>query len=639
MSARSRPTHAAGRRNGGARAAALAALAVIGLTLAGCSGIPTTSPAFDVTQVADQIDPAAPAPPQSGQQPDQIVRGFIAATARTDLDVAAGSSFAAARQYLTPDAQTAWQPANQPVVVLADAYRTVVDTATSKTVTVAGTTVGTLDAERAFHSEAAVAYSRVLNLQRVDGQWRISDPPPELMLTESDFATAFRQRVLYFLDGTGTVVVPDVRHVVIGQTPANRANRLMSMLITGPSTTLRGAVQSQFSAKSALRSNPTVDPDGVLRIDLTGVDVSTPEARRALAAQIVWTLSPTSPRIAVTVDGQPLDPTQEVFTINSVSSFDPDRLAGTGQVASDSYFVTTKGAIAGLTDQQPVAGELGTGTPPVIGAAMSAATGALAAVATDPAGGQVLLIAQPGESDSATPLLKAGTLTTPSFTRTGEQAWVVQNGTSPKPEVYQVSTTGEASRERVGSSSLTGLGPVTALALSPDGVRVAVVAGDKLYLGVIAPAPADEPATAPPNTNPPTTSAATTAGTTESAAEPESGASPLVVTNLRLLRPDLLRVGAVTFASSREVMVAASAAATSYRTVDAVSIDGFESRNISDRGIFGDVDAIAVAQGEPMLITFGGRVWQLEGTQSDGQWQSPLPDQPFLNGSSPYYPR
>ena len=196
---------------------------------------------------------------------------------------------------------------------------------------------------------------------------------------------------------------------------------------------------------------------------------------------------------------------------------------------------------------------------------------------------------------------------------------------------------------------------MTALALSPDGVRIAVVAGDKLYLGVIAPAPTDEPVTAPATTSAlpgATTSAPTSAPTsaaaestpsntdsTSSTVEPDSGQSPLTVTNLSVLRPDLLRVGAVAFANSRELMVAAAATPTSYRTVDAVSIDGFESRSVTDRGIFGDVDGIAVAQGEPMLITFGGRVWQLAGTQTDGQWQSPLPDQPFLNGSSPFYPR
>ena len=72
------------------------------------------------------------------------------------------------------------------------------------------------------------------------------------------------------------------------------------------------------------------------------------------------------------------------------------------------------------------------------------------------------MLAQPGTSNTPAPLLKAATLTTPSFTRTGEQAWVVQNGTSQKPEIYQVSSSGEASRERVGSSSLIGLGTVTA---------------------------------------------------------------------------------------------------------------------------------------------------------------------------------
>ena len=224
-----------------------------------------------------------------------------------------------------------------------------------------GLSPGTLDTERSFHTDAAATYSQDMHLVQVDGEWRIDDPPPELLLTSSEFSTAFRQRVLYFLDRSGTVVVPDVRHVVLGQTPANRANRLLTLLIQGPSNAIKGAVDSQFTAKSQLRSNPSVDSEGVLQVDLTGVDVSTPEARRALAAQIVWTLSPTSPRIAITVDGEALDPAQPVYTINSVSSFDPDRVAGTGQVASDPFYVAPTGGIVGLLDEQPIPGELGCG--------------------------------------------------------------------------------------------------------------------------------------------------------------------------------------------------------------------------------------------------------------------------------------
>jgi hypothetical protein len=591
--------------------------------------VPSSSAAFDVTQIADQVSPVAPDAPTPGQSPDQIVRGFISASARTDVDTGSGSSFAAARQYLTPDAQASWQPGTQPVVVLGDGYRTDVDTADPGIVTVSGLSPGTLDIERSYHTETAAAYGRPVHLVQVDGEWRISDPPPELLLTSTEFSSAFRQRVLYFLDRSGTGVVPDVRHVVVGATPANRANRLLSMLIHGPSASLAGAVESQFTSKSALRSNPSVDSDGVLQVDLTGVDVSTTEANRALAAQIVWTLSPTSPRIGITVDGEPLDPTQLVYTINSVSSFDPDRLAGTGQVASDPYYVTPAGAINGLLDGQPVPGPLGAAAVPVSSAAMSSATGAMAAVATDPAGGQELLMARPQETDRADPVLKAGTITLPSFTHAGDEAWVVQNGAS-KPEIYRLSTSANPSRERVGSDGLTGKGAVTALSLSPDGVRVAIVAGERLYLGVIAPAP-DDGAVDAPTSDP-------AAPTTDPAAESASAQKPLIVTNLTLLRPDLLHVGPVVFANSRELMVAATTTPNSFRSLWDVSLDGFESRKITDRGIFGDIDGLAVAAGEPMLITFGGRVWQLMGSQTDGQWQSPLADQPFLNGASPFYP-
>ncbi len=596
----------------------VAALAALLVLAAGCSGVPGSSAAVDVTQIGEQVAPIVPAAPTPGQQPDQIVRGFIAASARPDLDTASSSSFAAARQYLAPEAQRSWQPSSLPVVVLGDGYRTDATRAAPGVVTVSGVTTGHLDTDKAFQTAADDPYTRALTLVQVDGEWRISNPPPELLVTSSEFSTAFRQRVLYFLDRTGTVVVPDVRHIVIGQTPANRANRLITLLFRGPSSRLTDAVSTRFTARSGLRSNPSIDPEGVLQVDLTGVDISTPEARRALAAQLVWTLSPTSPRIAITVDGEPLDPAQPVYTINTVTSFDPDRLAGTGQVASDPFYVRNDGAIVGLFDGAPVPGPLGTASVQVRSAAQSSASGAIAAVADDPAGGQNLLLTLPPASDRADRLLKATTLTTPSFTRTGDEVWVVQNGAT-KPEVYRVSSAGNPSRERVGSSQLAGIGPVMELALSPDGVRVAIVAGERLYLGVLA-------ATAAGETAPRTVDPAVAAPT------------PLQITGLTLLRPDLVHVGPISFLNSRELVVAASTSPNTYRSLWDVSIDGFESRKITDRGIFGDIDGLAVAAGEPLLITFGGRVWQLVGSQTDGQWQSPLQDEPFLNGSSPFYP-
>lgn len=610
-----------GSRRTGPIAVVLLLLAAL---IAGCTAIPGSSAAVDVTRIADQVEPVVPDAPTPGAGPDQIVRGFIAASARPDSDGGSGSSFAAARQYLTPDAQAAWQPGQLPVTILDDNYRTRIDQTAPGVVTVEGNSPGGLDGSRAFHS-SGVAYSQPIRLVQVDGEWRISVPPLDLLLTASDFPTAYRQRVLYFLDRSGTLVVPDVRHIVTGQTTANRASRLLAMLLDGPAPSLTGAVTSSFTNRSALRSNPSVDPDGVLQIDFTGVDVSTIEARRELAAEVVWTLSPTTPRIAISVDGVPLDPAQPVYTINSVSSFDPDRLPGTGQVASDPFYVSPGGAIIGLLDGKPIAGPLGTGSPTVLSAATSATTRVTAAVAVDPGGGEQLLLSSPEQVDRADPALKAQTLTQPSLTRSGDEAWVVQNGAT-KPEVYRVSTAGTPSRERVSADELTGKGEVTALALSPDGVRVAIVAGNQLYLGVLKPSVA-EGASAPPTTG------ADGAGRAESA-----GQTPLQISGLTVLRSDLQDAGPVAFVSSLEVMVAAANAPGGFRSLWSVGIDGYEARKISDNGIFGTIDGLAAAVNEPLLITFSGRVWQLAGGQADGNWQSPVEGQPFLNGSAPFYP-
>jgi hypothetical protein len=112
----------------------------------------------------------------------------------------------------------------------------------------------------------------------------------------------------------------------------------------------------------------------------------------------------------------------------------------------------------------------------------------------------------------------------------------------------------------------------------------------------------------------------------------------LLISGLTVLRSDLRDVGPITFLNSLELVVAAANAPDGFRSLWNISIDGYEARKISDNGIFGNIDGLAAAVSEPLLVTFSGRVWQLDGSQADGKWQSPVEGQPFLNGSAPFYP-
>src|SRR5690606_1157752 len=170
-----------------------------------------------------------------------------------------------------------------------------------------------------------------------------------------------------------------------------------------PSDQLAGAARTQLGPGAELQSNVRIDAAGVAHVDLEGVDVSTPAARQALAAQIVWPLDPDAPHIAITVNGQPLTLTgstadggqayasttpsgapTDVFSLSSgtLANFDPDLVPGSAQAVSDAYYLDG-GVVLRLSDSTPMWGSVGTGSVTVRSAALSAASGALAAVAAD----------------------------------------------------------------------------------------------------------------------------------------------------------------------------------------------------------------------------------------------------------------
>jgi hypothetical protein len=624
-----------------------AALIGVILVAASCASLPTTGSAQVVRRVVDQSVAAAPQGPDPGQQPEQIVREFIHASSMTEFDTA-GESFVVARQFLTSQAESAWgaDASSTRIVVLADDFAAIPDPDDPAAVTITGRQIGVVQPDRSFRPIDSVPYQATIHLDRSDDQWRIANPPDNVLITKSDFSTALRPRTVYFLDSTGRVVVPDLRYIPNSPTASLSVNRLMDLLLRGPSEQLAGAARTQLGPGAELQSNVRIDSAGVAHVDLEGVDVSTPSARLALAAQIVWTLDPDVPQIEISVNGLPLTvagaapeaepgpvtsapppgaPT-DVFSLSSgtLANFDPDLVPGSAQAVSDAYYLDG-GVVLRQSDSTPMWGSVGTGSVDVESAALSAASGALAAVASDDDGGAQLLVGKPFDHQPVVTALKADTLTKPSFTRWGYAAWTVQNGAT-QPEVYQVSVaSGTPTWSRVAAPELAKLGPVTALELSPDGVRVAVVADGRLYLGVVVSAPdgGDQPA--------------------DSGSKAVAGdRHGLMIDGLHELRADLSDVGPVVWADSANLLVGAKTASSAHRTVFRVSVDGQSVDPVTTSQIYGDVfsDVEAIASsnsGLPMLISFNGRIWQLQGSLTSGQWVPP-DGRNWMTGTMPFYP-
>lgn len=600
----------------------------VGLLATACTSIPNSGPVHTITVVSDPTQAVAAIKPDPGASANLIVQEFIEASGLPATSESGGVQLTSARQFLTQDAQHNWQQSGGPVVVLSDNLR--VDdlsglsgeaSASQWQITVTGQVVGRLDADRVF-SAGGGDYQHTLSLQRVDGQWRIADPPDELVLKQSAFGNAFKQQVLYFLDPTGTVLVPDLRFLPVGTYDAVNL-RVMNALLAGPRGVLTGVAQNQLKGAS-LRSAPAAQDSGAVRVDLTSLKPPNGAARLAIAAQIVYSLNSRPDQVEIAIEGVPLDDKRPVFSRSMVSSFDPDTTPGTQALSSSPWYITASGRIASLVSpDQMMWGQLGDGELRVRSAAMSKATGVVAAVTQTQDGKSELMIGRPLDYREPTRALKADTLSPPSINRTGDQVWVVQNGGTSNPEIYQVSISGsgdsDPSRAKIGSKSLDGLGAITDVELSPDGVRVVVVVAGRLYVGAVAPVEQDAPPTGSP-----------------SAGEGRVAAS---IVNLHELRADLQDVGAVAFQGSMELAVASRDGLLT-RTVRQVMIDGSDRRPVSSSGLSaGDVNAVAVS-GEDMYVQVNSRILVFTGTPSDGVWVNPpkVTTGAELAGSEPFFP-
>ncbi len=461
-------------------------IAVVSLVV-GCASLPESSSPQAIGSLTAGAASTTPPPPSPGREPDLLVRDFVSASASS------GSRHQAARQFLTPSASNAWDDGAK--TVIADKIDLLYGprTDTEAEYTLRSNTVGILAPGGDYQAGAGTVDSTI-RMVKIDGEWRIDELPPGVVIDRAQFFSSYQRKSLFFVDPLGAALVPDVRWVS-GSTD-QMANQLLQLLIDGPKPTLAPAVSNELApgvgvrgtiTKADGRSSQVGVGAGGVKIDFGGLQAVDQKSRELLAAQVVWTLA--SADIAgpyvLLADGQPLDDdkrdgwtTADVEALNPAGTPEPDvglhALVGGRLVSVDDagttpvpgYFgtVVTLRSAALSTDGTLVAGVSDTGRP-----------------APEPS--STLMIG--GCDSGAFPVAEGQSITRPTWGVDNNAAWAVIDGTNVI-RAARDPTNGQVSVLPVDAAAVTALGArITDLRLSRDGVRAALIVDGLVYVATV----------------------------------------------------------------------------------------------------------------------------------------------------------
>ncbi|GAA4546177.1 LpqB family beta-propeller domain-containing protein [Amycolatopsis samaneae] len=463
------------------RRAVLAVLCLV--LLAGCANIPQESQPMVVPgDKPPQAIATVPDPPKDIDALS-LARAFVRASALP------GPNNAAAKVYLDEQARANWKP-GRGMTIIDDIFNTTYDTENRppdpnvQVVNVHGFALGALSGDSSFvPNQGPFKLQLELRRQGAAGQWRIVNPPPNLVVTDTDFSVNYiRVPVSFYSQDAGTFV-PDLRYVV-AKPQSGLAGRVMDLLMLGPSEGLAGSVRNFLADPITIENNVKTADDGSVVVPLTGLTGASPESRNLIAAQIVLSLQTvTSTRIRLLADGAPLVPGHEYWRASELPAY--------GAVASPSSdllgLMTVGGRVRSLGTGAPVEGPAGAGGYDVASAAQSI-DGKRLAVVERAEGRMRLRVGDYGRELPQTELF-GGSLTRPTWRPVAPggdasgEVWTVVDHTTVARLV--VAPGGHWAPQGVNANEVTALGPITELRLSRDGARAAVVAGGKLVVAAV----------------------------------------------------------------------------------------------------------------------------------------------------------
>jgi hypothetical protein len=243
------------------RLAIVGLLSAVGLALTGCVGIPTSGAVLTGSEIkTESVENGAtyiPEGPAKGATQQQILQGFVSAFASSQ------NNYQVAREFLGSRLKDSWDPRES---VLVRTGGPTIDALAGDRMSYTIDTLAVVDSAGTYTaSPDPETQSLTFQFARQDGQWRITEAPQGIVLLESTFESIFSAQTLYFLDPGGKRLVPDQRWFPTG----TQTVRIVSALLAGPSTALRGTVYSAFPEGTKLSSPLVPVQNAVAKIDLS----------------------------------------------------------------------------------------------------------------------------------------------------------------------------------------------------------------------------------------------------------------------------------------------------------------------------------------------------------------------------------
>lgn len=458
-------------------AAIMLALALLVWVMAGCVSVPTSGkvePVDQGPQVNDAKPETVPKPPAKDASPRKIVDGFLFATSRYQ------NNYQIAREYLTADAREGWRPEDKTTIYTNPTYES-----SDTNVTLTLSLVGEVAADGSYQAMSGTRVHDFAMRQDDQGQWRISNPPKGVLISDTSFSANYASFNLYFFDPQFNSLVPDPIYLPTG---GQTATALVSALLRGPTGWLQPAVSTAFPARTSLVGNSVPIEGDHAHISLSPEVLALNDQQRIrMTSQLAWTLAQ--------IEDSPL--TGLELTVNG-ERFRVPRQIGEGQGAyvpmnygaefapvaaeqSSSLIGVSDGAVVMVDNDgaqlTPISGRLGVRNYD-IGSLGLSTDGEVAAAVTD---SRTTLRSQGIDDETPrTMLYDEQQLLRPEYTRY-EELWAI-SGSGTKQEVLRIRDL------RSKSVNVPWLDEVhiRAFQISPDGSRMAMIIerGEKQQLAL-----------------------------------------------------------------------------------------------------------------------------------------------------------